>query len=203
MNGRTSRVRQVTTHVVIKHHGRREIRITLPGRGPDGPTIYDRTLANDNVPRNSRLAPIDVDDPYSRAGERDRIMVMRNVRDDHLAVLHSRGRLDEAQYNAARRYQGDLERSQLGRMQTNFPRNVHVQGGKWAEPLTAGMRAAGRRLRKARESLDSERIRLLEDVLAGRVFPTGAAELDFRWTLDVLAFHYNLAGGTGRRKRAA
>src|SRR5262249_25757881 len=112
--------------------------------------------------------------------------------------------VDEAQYAAGRRYQGDLERSQLGRLASNFPRHQRVQGGKAAPVLTPAMLAANDRLHRAREILDSDRIRLLEDVLAGRIFPDGTVERDLRWTLDLLAFHYGLAGGSVHaRSRAA
>ena len=187
------------SHTRVRRIGRRpRVQITLAGkRHPEvePEQVVDRRPSNDNVPLDARLVPIEAPDPYSLPGESEEITVMCCLRNDPLRWLHFRGRIDDVQFHAGRRWQRDWEESAIGQLQTNFPRWQRIDGGKAPEVLSGAALAASRRLRRAKHMLGHDQVRLLEDVFAGRVVLTGAAECKLRRILDLLAIHYDLAGG--------
>src|SRR5262249_50059731 len=128
-------------------------------------------------------------------GESDEITVMCSLRTDPLRWLQFRGRIDDAQFHAGRRWQRDWEQSAIGNLETNFPRRQRIDGGKAPEVLSGTALAASRRLRDAKNMLGCDQVRLIDDVFAGRVVAIGAAERKLRGILDLLAIHYDLAGG--------
>ena len=73
--------------------------------------IYDRRTT-DKL-KDAQLAPQEVDDPLGLEPG-DKIIVMRSIRKDPLAAMHSRGDIDEAQYLGGRRFQQYFEDAEQG-----------------------------------------------------------------------------------------
>jgi hypothetical protein len=57
------------------------------------------------LPINAEVAPAEVTNPLAAFGNTDTIRVMRNLRDDPLAGMHSRKQIDDAQFKAGRDWQ--------------------------------------------------------------------------------------------------
>ena len=138
-----------SNHQRTKRVGRRQVAATLasPDSEPEQ-VVHDRRAANDNLPLNARIAPIEIDDPYAPAGEPGKILAVRSLRDDPLGWLHSHRRINEAQFGAGRCWQRDYEESQIGHVRTNLPRGPRVDGGRVQEPLTVAMLAYLLRVRR-------------------------------------------------------
>ena len=196
---KTAQNAHVRTARNYRRGGKRHVEVTLAGRQhpelESEEVVHDRRACNDNVPLDARLVPIEAPDPYSLPGESEEITVMCCLRNDPLRWLHFRGRIDDVQFHAGRRWQRDWEESAIGKLQTNFPRRQRINGGKAPEVLDGAALAASRRLRHANDMLGRNHVRLIEDVFAGRVVAIGAAERTLRGILDLLAIHYDLAGG--------
>ena len=91
-------------------------------------------------------AEIDVDDPHAtRTGQK--IRVLRTFRSDPLARLHSHKQIDEAQYNAGRAYQRDVQTAERSVRSLDLTRE-RVDGGAPSEPLTDAQVRAQKRLRE-------------------------------------------------------
>jgi hypothetical protein len=93
--------------------------------------------------RNAEVAAIEVDCPIEQNGAT--LVVMRSIRNDPLAALHSRRQIDEAQYQGGRAFQHDFETAERG-PQAIDPSKEYVDGGQMPEPITEAMRKATRRL---------------------------------------------------------
>lgn len=122
--------------------------------------------------RNARVSPMEVVDPDSETGEK--IIIMRSTRDDPLADHHARHHIDEAQYQAGRKFQEDFERAERG------PRAVElkeaVDGGQMPEPLTESQRKAAKSLAVAYRALGADGSALAHDILVhGRTMSQIAA----------------------------
>lgn len=113
---------------------------------------------------NAMVAPIEVDDPYE---PESKLLVMRSVRDDPLALLHARGRIDEAQYQAGRAFQSDFETAERGPRAID-PGREAVDGGLAPEAITEGQRKAARRLARVHADLGLDGSALTSDVLIAR-----------------------------------
>ncbi|WP_461320814.1 DUF6456 domain-containing protein [Bradyrhizobium diazoefficiens] len=113
--------------------------------------------------RNALVAPIEVDDPYE-AGEK--IAVMRSLRNDPLAGLHSRQQIDEAQYTAGRYFQRDFEMAERGPKAID-PSKEAVDGGMMPEPITESQQRAAQKLAEVYRALGPDLSALLHDVLIG------------------------------------
>jgi hypothetical protein len=174
-------------HVRLKRVGRRQVTVTLVGRRtePEPKQLYDRRISTDDLPANANLAPIEVDDPYSPG---ERIIRMRSLRDDPLALLHSGGQIDDALYVAGRKWQALYERAEIGRVKSVDTRRRPVDfGGRVAEPLTDAQRRAAKLLRLAAGALEKsipndrargrERVRIVQHILGRGLSPTQAAAL--------------------------
>jgi hypothetical protein len=152
-------------------------------------------------------AEIDVDDPHAtRKGQK--IRVLRTFRSDPLARLHSRKQIDEAQYNAGRAYQRDVQIAERFVRSLDLSRE-RVDGGAPPEPLTDAQVRAQKRLTGLERVLGRTMHRVTRAVLveglsmetvAQRLFDRDG-ELSvkyygrlFRDALDVLAEEYGLAG---------
>lgn len=72
-------------------------------------TIHDRR-STDTLAAG-QYAAIEVDDPYEQG---EKIVVLRQLRSDPLARLHSHHQIDDAQYHAGRCYQRDWEVAERG-----------------------------------------------------------------------------------------
>ena len=123
--------------------------------------IHDRRSRD--LPFNAEVAAIEVDDPLAlEPGER--IIALRSIRNDPLARLHSRGQIDEAQYQGGRAFQNDWERAERG-PQAVDPTREHVDGAQRREPVTEGQRQAMLRLNRAERELGADGSALVHDVL--------------------------------------
>ncbi len=133
------------------------------GKPNDLRTVHDRR-SNDLV-IGARTAPIEIDDPYEIGGK---IVTLRSVRNDPLAGLHSRGFIDEAQYQGGRAFQGDFETAEQG-PQAIDPSKECVDGGKLREPITDARLKATDRLIRAERQLGQNGSSLVHAVLIGRM----------------------------------
>lgn len=167
--------------------------------------VHDRRAKD--VRLHADVAPVEVDDPYAtRPGEK--ITVLRQLRTDPLARLHSHRQIDEAQYRAGRAFQRDWEIAERGARAID-PTRERVDGGELPEPLSE------RQVRSRKRLIEMERVLgrtmhrvthavLVEgmsmDALAQRLFnregETSAKYYGrlFRDALDLLAAEYGLAG---------
>ena len=85
-----------------------------------------------------------MDDPHAtRTGQK--IRVLRQMRSDPLARLHSHKQIDEAQYHAGRAYQRDVETAERFVRSLDLTRE-RVDGGAPSEPLTDAQVRARKRL---------------------------------------------------------
>jgi len=151
--------------------------------------------------RNAMVAPIEVQDD---AG--DRIVVMRSIRNDPLAALHSRRQIDEAQYQGGRAFQHDFETAERG-PQAIDPSKEYVDGGTAPEAITEAMRKAVVRLNRVQRVLGQSGSAIAHDVLISNLSLDRVAakremntELEkkylgrrFRECLDSLALVYGFA----------
>lgn len=133
------------------------------GKPYDPGKVHDRR-SNDLV-RNARTAAIEVDDPYEIGGK---IVTLRSVRNDPLAGLHSRGFIDEAQYQGGRAFQQDFETAERG-PQAIDPSKEFVDGGRIPEPITEQQQRAVVRLNAAERQLGQNGAGLVHSVLIGRM----------------------------------
>lgn len=132
------------------------------GKPYDPNKIHDRRATD--LLRNAQVAPIEVEDPYEAGGK---LLVMRSVRDDPLALMHARNRIDEAQYQAGRAFQRDFETAERGPRAID-PGKEAVDGGLSPEPITEGQRKAAKRLALVHRQLGADGSALASDVLIAR-----------------------------------
>lgn len=153
------------------------------------------------------MAEIDVDDPHAtKPGEK--IRVLRQLRSDPLARLHSRRQIDEAQYRAGRAFQRDCETVARGVRSLDLTKE-RVDGGAPGESLTDMQVRARKRLSELERVLGRTMHRVTQAVLVeGMSMENVAQHLFnrdgevsikyygrlFRDALDVLAGEYGLAG---------
>lgn len=159
------------------------------------------------LPLQADVAEMDVDDPSAtKTGEK--VRVLRQLRSDPLARLHSHKQIDEAQYRAGRAFQRDWETASRGIRSLDVSR-ARVDGGAPGEPLTDAQVRARKRLTEAERVLGRTMHRVTHAVLVdGLSMETLAEHLFnrtgevstkyygrlFRDALDVLATEYGLAG---------
>jgi hypothetical protein len=126
--------------------------------------VHDRMSID--LPINSKVDTIEVDDPFSRAGEKpDRIIVMRSVRDDPLAHMHSRRQVDEAQFQAGRQWQLFYARAAIGVVRAMDPAKEYVSGGAAPDILNDSQRIAINALREADVALGAAGSRMVHRIL--------------------------------------
>lgn len=127
--------------------------------------IHDRR--SDDLPINARVAETIVDDPY---GHGEKIQVIRSVRDDVLGHLHARKEIDEAQFQAGRRYERLAEQSQIGSVKAMDPTKEPVDGGgAVVEPISDRQIAAVRELSEAGQVLGRRNDALVRQILIDRL----------------------------------
>lgn len=150
-----------------------------------------------------QYASIEVDDPFEQG---EKIVVLRQLRCDPLARLHSHHQIDEAQYHAGRAYQRDWEVAERGARAID-PTKEAVDGGKLPEPITDSQARARKRLIAVRGELGRVFRAVVDSVLIeGRsieAFSIMQGRHGGRWSnyygkmfrdgLDVLAVEYGLA----------
>ena len=164
--------------------------------------VHDRR-SNDLL-RNAEVAAIEVDCPIEQNGAT--LVVMRSIRNDPLAALHSRRQIDEAQYQGGRAFQFDFETAERG-PQAIDPSKEYVDGGRAPEPITEAQRKAVVRLNRVHRILGEQGSAIAHDVLilnmtldrvsAKREMNTELAKKylgrRFRECLDSLALVYGFA----------
>lgn len=97
-------------------------------------------------------------------GTREKITVARSLRDDPLARLHVRDQIDDAQYNAGRRFQKDFETAERGPRAID-PSKEAVDGGQMPEAITEPQRKAAKRLAVVYRNLGQDGSAVVHDVL--------------------------------------
>jgi hypothetical protein len=100
-------------------------------RMADMPKIYDRQSRD--LPINSKVAEAIVDDPLEAGAK---LKVLRSVRDDPLADMHSRRQIDDAMLAAGREWQRYHEDTQIGGISAIDTTKEAVDGGRIPEPIT-------------------------------------------------------------------
>lgn len=151
-----------------------------------------------------QYAAIDVVDQFG-----DNITVLRQLRGDPLARLHSHHQIDEAQYQAGRRYQKDWETAEQG-AQAVDPTKEKVDGGRGPETLPERRMQASDRLAAVHLALGVNARKLVHAFLIEEQHIEHLAIAKFsrsgeRWanyygkllrdSLDMLAVEYELATG--------
>jgi len=121
--------------------------------------IHDRR-SNDTL-EAGQYASLEVDDPYE-AGEK--IVVLRQLRCDPLARLHSHHQIDDAQYTAGRCYQRDWELAERGARAID-PTKEAVDGGLMPEPITDGQQRSRKRLIYLRSVLGKTMLNVIHGFL--------------------------------------
>lgn len=157
--------------------------------------------------RNAQVAPVVVDDPYEPGGK---IAVVRSIRDDILAAMHARKEIDQAEFDAGRKYQFYAELAEIGNVQAMDPAKDKVDGGQiGTSDMTNAQVNAVRALLAARDALTPDGEHLVRRILVERASFTkiagserGATRLKerFFYALEILAA---LWGCTNRRVRDA
>lgn len=147
-----------------------------------------------------QYAPIEVDDPYEHG---EKLVVLRQLRNDPLARLHSHHQIDDAQYHAGRAYQRDWEVAERGARAID-PTKEAVDGGQLPEPITDRQAKARKRLTEVHAVLGRRMTAVLQAVLIERKTMEKLTGSDsqavlkqhggmLRIALDELAVFYKLA----------
>lgn len=169
-------------------------------RKPKEEKVYDRK--SHDLPINSVVAIAVVTDP---AG--DKIEVLRSLRNDPLAGMLSRQQIDQAQFEAGRKWQRLHQISTIGVIMATDPAKEAVDGGRISESLTDKQIMAFSELADAYKALGGYGKALIFYVLgeeisitdaAARLNCTTAREIDyisrrFRECLETLAIHWGFA----------
>ena len=92
-------------------------------KGTPATSAHDRRTSE--PPYGAETASSVEEDPYAPG---DRIVVLRSIRDDPLAGLLSRGHIDQAQFQAGRRWQACYERAGIGMVIAMDPTKEPVDG---------------------------------------------------------------------------
>jgi hypothetical protein len=133
--------------------------------------VHDRT--SHDLLRNAQVAATEIDDPYDGG----RIVVMRSVRRDPLAVMLAREDIDQCDYVAGRHWQAAWENAEIGGVRAIDPGKEAVSGGRLPEVLTDCQRRAVQDLKAARETLGAAGDELIRDVLGRHLSIQQAAAL--------------------------
>lgn len=149
-----------------------------------------------------------------------KITVLRSVRTDPLAWLHSHGQIDEADFLAGRHWQSLYERSHVGSVQAIDTSKEPVDGGRFSDPITESQRLAIMDLRAislviGKHPSGLARGRLIYDVLANGMFIKEAAHArgivaersvnavarEFYECLAIMADHFGFSGTNKNNKK--
>lgn len=127
------------------------------------PKIYDRQSRD--LPINSKVAEAVVDDPIELGAK---LKVLRSVRDDPLAAMHSRRQIDDAMLAAGREWQRHHENSEIGSVGAIDPTKEAVDGGRFPEPLSERYGKAFAKLGEADRELGPFGSAMVRRVLGSR-----------------------------------
>jgi hypothetical protein len=160
-----------------------------------------------DLPRGSVVAPAMVDDPHA-LGPGEKVVVLRSLRDDPLAALHSSRQIDEAQFKAGRTWQKAYELSEVGGVRSvDWSRDWVDCIGRQQTSGGDGQSRALASLARASAALGLEGEAIVRDVLGARMtFAVAAAKRGltseaerkyigrrFRECLETLAVLYGYA----------
>ena len=162
-------------------------------------------------PIGQSVSPIEVDDPYSRPGQTDKIRLLRQTRDDPLGEMHANHFIDDAQFTAGRRWQACYEQSRVAGWSASKWIDCPVDGGGGAYGFTDAQLNALRQLREASKALGPMGDSIIRDVLGeGRSIKEIARRhgddnqsgykgwgFIFRKSLEILAFVFGKTSAAG------
>jgi hypothetical protein len=154
---------------------------------------------------NARVAIAVVTDPHSETGEK--IQITRSLRNDPLAVMALRKVIDEAQFQAGRKWQKLHECSTIGVIQAIDPAKEAVDGGMMRDFLTDRQIDAFKQLAASYKKLGMSGGWMVAKVLGEGLSLAEAASqsgyskereinyfsLRFRECLETLAVHWGFA----------
>ena len=133
-------------------------------RLPESKT-HDRKSSD--LPINSVVAPVIVDDPYATV-KGEKIEVTRSLRKDPLAAMHNAKQIDEAQYEAGRHWQRNYELLEIGGARAIDPTKEAVDCGTPVDVLRNADRRdkARKELTRIARTLGIADTRIVYEVLA-------------------------------------
>lgn len=169
---------------------------------PETKTPHDRRATD--LPRNVLVTEVEIRDPYN---PNDVITAVQNIRYDPLGSLKASKIIDEAQYQAGRRWQRDYELSQLGGARGIDPTRTKVDGGGARDPISAQQMQASQNLKLAASELGKQGELIIRDILGQHMtFRSAARERElysrrgreyigkrFQECLETLAIFYGYA----------
>lgn len=126
--------------------------------------IYERVGTDSTGQAHISIAI--VDDPLEHGAK---LKVLRNIRDDPLAGMHSRGQIDDAMLAAGREWQRHHEHSEIGAISAIDPAKEAVDGGRIPEPITDRQIHAMAKMREANRELGPYGASIIMDVLGRRM----------------------------------
>jgi hypothetical protein len=129
--------------------------------------VTDRRAQEFKIPEGSDVTIMEVDDPFP-LNPGDKVVVVRSLRNDPLAHLHSRRYIDDAAYEAGRAYQRDHELAGTGLRAFDYTK-VQVSGGVFQDGTSDGQLKAVERLIAADTALGKFGTKLTGDVLIDRM----------------------------------
>jgi hypothetical protein len=132
-------------------------------RKPTEPTPHNRQATD--LLRNAQVAVAIVPDPYEPGAK---IATLRSTRDDILAEMLSRGEIDQAQFDAGRKYERYAERAEIGNVKAIDPRKEAVDGGVGYTGVTDTQIDAVRALSEAARVLGAKGELVVRTVLIDR-----------------------------------
>jgi hypothetical protein len=164
--------------------------------------VYDRQSID--LPINAQVAPDTVADPLERGAM---LRVTRSIRDDPLARLYIRSKIDTAQLAAGRHWQRLYEAAEIGAASAIDPGKEAVDGGKFPEPITDEQIHAFRSLNAVYRVLGEDGGALIRAVLGRGLMVTQVAQAwgvttkreteylgtRFRECLERMAIHWGYA----------
>jgi hypothetical protein len=170
--------RQYLGALVMPRRSKLKAPITLAGTKPPE-TVHDRRASDEQLLMNSRVVPVEVDDPFD-AGKK--ILVLQSTRDDPLAALRHSKHIDDGHYRAARAWQEDWRRVQLGNMNSVDTTKEFVDGGQLADPISDAFSRSMRNLKQVAQVIGMIGETLLRDILVDNLTIRQAAEKRGRTT---------------------
>lgn len=153
--------------------------------------------------RQASLVPVEVPDPYEPGAT---IIAFKDAKADPLQRLKDQQDIDEAQYQAGKAYERDLELAEVGNVKAIDPTREAVDGGRLPEPVSETKRKADMRLNEAGRLMGQFAECVVRGVLRSNVTPAQLAvargfatrreQLQYGWVfrraLEELAMFYGL-----------
>lgn len=216
--------RSIVRQITIRRH-RKTKREKKRRKNAAVKNVVDRLAPDIPSPRGVTTAiveaPAEYDLPHTRqeygiagdshshtelTGGATRQRMYRRLRDDPLARLHSHRQIDEAQYQAGRRYQHDFEAAQISIAAIN-PAREPVDGGAMTDPINDRRLRALKSIAAADARLGVRATRLMQMFLLHRhtirmiacAFGVSSRShvehigWEIHRALDELAWHYGFA----------